>query len=104
MAEVYAERGQEVPERLRPKVELPDLTLPESQMLQHYLTVKTDRPVGGFGGLPQIPWSAVHRYAVWNGFVGGLHDWFVQVIQRIDRGVIEDAEAAAEQKKRRPGK
>lgn len=98
MAEVYAERGQEIPEHIRPKVDLPALERLESSLLEQYIAVRSERPVGGFGGLAPIPWSAMHQFALWHGYTGAAHDWFIRVIRRIDGAMIKDAEERSEKK------
>lgn len=74
---------------MRPKVELPELDEVERDILYHYWNVRTDRPVSGMGGMFSLPWSKLSDYALKNGFVGSEHDWFINVIFRIDRDQIE---------------
>lgn len=82
-------------------MDLPDIGPLETKVLEHYAVIRTDRPVSGMGGVAQIPWSAIHRYALWNGYEGADHDWLVRVIRRIDQSMIEDIETRSEQKKAR---
>ena len=87
-----------MPENLTPKVETPDLDWLEQEILQHYLKVRTDRPVSGLGGLLSIPWSKVSEYALKNGFFGADHDWFIDVVMKIDRDQIDYAMEKQERK------
>ena len=99
LEEVYAERGQEVPENLRRSLkEVPDLTQVEQALLQDYMEVRTERPASGFGGLLSIPWSSLYRFAVLNGYVGAETDWFIRIIRRVDNAAIKAASEKQKQK------
>jgi hypothetical protein len=78
-----------VPEVLKPKAELPDLDEVEQNILHHYLNARTDRPVSGMGGMYPLQWSKLSEYALKNGFTGSEHDWFINVMFRIDRDQVE---------------
>jgi len=55
------------------------------------------------GGMVTLPWSKISDYALKNGFTGAEHDWFIDVIFRIDRDQIE-LFAEKEDKKRKTKK
>ena len=100
LEEVYAERGQEVPEELRKTIANgPELTQVEQGILQDYLEVRTERPASGFGGLLSIPWISLYRFAVLNGYAGAEVDWFIRIVRQVDAAVSKDASEKAKRKK-----
>ena len=99
LEEVYAERGQDVPPELQQTIrDAPELTQVEQTLLQQYFEVRTERPASGFGGLLNIPWFSLYRFATLNGYVGAEVDWFIRVVRRVDNAVIEDAAKKAKKK------
>ena len=100
LEEVYAERGQEVPEELRQTIaEAPELTATENRILHDYMEVRTERPVSGFGGLLSIPWYSLYRFATLNGYVEAEIDWFIRIVRRIDGEVSKDVNEKTKRKK-----
>jgi hypothetical protein len=99
LTEVYAERGQDIPENLRRESTV-DLDPFDEAILHDYLAVRTERPVSAMGGLLPIPWSAICRYAEHQGYHGAELDWFISIIQRIDGEQLTDAREESEKKSR----